>query len=578
MSEETIIGIDLGTTNSLCCAFVDGKPELIPNAHGSYLTPSMVGILDDDQIVIGQSAKELQVTKPDQVVSCFKRWMGTNKEVKIGRKKFNAIELSSLILSSLHKDAEEFLGKKIRHTVITVPAYFNDNQRKATQQAGQIAGLKVKRIVNEPTAAALTYGFHDRQADKNLIVVDLGGGTFDVTIMEVFEGALEIISTAGITQLGGEDFTNRLTSWAIGEQGMRYETTELKHPHYFSRIREQCEKAKRNLQTSEQAVILIPNLDGRFSEPPNEFVITRKKASEIFESLVQQISQPINKAIRDSRLQPENIDEVILVGGATREKSVQNHIRNLFNKTPLCEIDPDKVVALGAGIQAALITNDHAVDDMVMTDVCPFTLGIEAARTFGEELASGYFSPIIHRNTTIPVSKQESFTTVHPNQTFVTLKVFQGESRKVADNLPLGELVVDGIPPGPAGTSFQVRFTYDLNGILEVEAFIPNSTKQHRAVITKNVHGLSPTEVRAALVKMQNLKFYPREDLQNQHLLLFAEKSVGEISPFHREQLESAIDYFESGLNSGDKAVYQASKDLLLTTLASLGLHWDEPK
>lgn len=571
-----IIGIDLGTTNSLCAVFQDGAPRLIANSHGHLLTPSIVGVLTSGQVVVGLPAKELRVTQPQRCVSCFKRWMGTNQRVDIGGQEFNSTELSSLVLRSLREDAERDLGCEVRDAVITVPAYFNDHQRKATKQAGELAGLRVKRIINEPTAAALVYGFHDRRSDKNLAVVDLGGGTFDVTVMEVFEGTLEIKSTAGETQLGGEDFTSRLVSWILQQQGKQLETAELQLPLYVARLRDECEAAKRKLATEPAASVRIPDQQGEFREQPLTITISQEQLKVITDSLIKRLARPMSRALRDAELSPGDISEVVLVGGATRASDVQAYVEQFFETKTLCHFNPDEVVALGAAVQAALIADDAAVEDMVMTDICPFTLGVEVAKELGQRDMAGFFLPIIHRNTTIPVSKEEIVYTKRPNQREVQVRVFQGEARKVADNLLLGTLEVTGIPSGPSGQPLHLRFTYDLNGILEVEAYLPATGRKFQTVLTQHATGLSEKEIAGAHAKMQAIKFYPRDEVHNQHLILYAERVIGEINMHQRGELEEALDSFEAALESGDREVYLHARQGLLIVLSGLGFPVEE--
>ena len=571
-----IIGIDLGTTNSLCGVFLAGEPRLIPNAVGSLLTPSVVGILDDGQLLVGEAARELRVTRPEACVSCFKRLMGSNEKVTLLGRSFSAPELSSLVLRSLKGDAETFLREEVTEAVITVPAYFNDNQRKATKIAGELAGLKVRRILNEPTAAALTYGFHDRNAEKRLIVIDLGGGTFDVTLMEVFEGTLEIVATAGESCLGGEDFTNRMVAILLAKQGKQFEVAELQQPLQVARLRQLCEQAKRGLLDQEEVSIRLPDELGQLPEKARQATISRAAYATAVKPLLDRLAGPINKALRDGRTSAEQIDEVILVGGATRMVVLQDFVREYFQQEPHARFNPDEVVGLGAAVQAALIADDRAVDDMVMTDVCPFTLGVETCRELGGQRREGYFTPIIHRNTTIPVSKEDVFSTVVHNQQVVKLSIYQGENRRVEHNLKIGELEVTGIPPGPAGQEIFIRFTYDLNGLLEVEAYVANSTNKFRTVLTQHSAHMSDEELREAVERMQQLKYYPREDMVNQRLLRFAERMVGEVSPYLREQVEAAVDYFEQALNGGDKQGVEHARAALIQVFASLGISVEE--
>ncbi|MGB7323666.1 MAG: molecular chaperone HscC [Rubripirellula sp.] len=571
---DICIGIDLGTTHSLVSVFRDGQPTLIPNRHGSVMTPSVVGVLKNGEVVVGQTAKELRVTDPDQCSWCFKRYMGQDRRFQLGNKEFTPHELSSLVLRSLKNDATEALGREVTDAVITVPAYFNDHARQATRLAGEMAGLNVRRMINEPTAAALMYGFNDRDDEKNIVVIDLGGGTFDVTVMEVFEGTLEIRASAGESLLGGEDFTDRIVSEVLSNENSRLELAELNDPLRVARLRSECETAKRALATEESASIRVPESDGRFGDSPKKFRIDRKVFARLCNPLMQRIAAPIARALRDAEIQPREIDEIILVGGATRMDVLRRFVEDYFGKPAVMRHSPDEVVALGASIQAALIDQDAAVDDMIMTDVCPFTMGVEVVRELGGQMREGYFSPVLHRNSTIPISKEELYSTVSANQTSVTIKVYQGDARKVADNVLLGELEVSPLPPGPAGNPFYIRFTYDMSGVLEVEAYAPKG-KKFRTVLTNHVKGLSPKAVQAAKRRIGELKFYPREDLANQQLARFAERMLGELHPSQRNQLDGTLDAFEAAMIRADRNEFEMARQQLLMCLSALGLDPD---
>jgi molecular chaperone HscC len=566
-----IVGIDLGTTNSLVAVFQEGQPRLIPNPHGKVLTPSVVGLLPSGEVVVGETARELRVTEPTRCVWAFKRWMGQSREITLGERKFTPPELSSLVLRSLKEDAEAFLREPVSEAVITVPAYFNDHQRKATQVAGRLAGLVVRRIINEPTAAALAYGFHDRDAEKRLLVFDLGGGTFDVTLMEVSSGTMEIVATAGENFLGGEDFTERLVATVLARQGRQFEVEEHRHPKLVSRLRVECENAKRSLLASPTATIRLPDDDGQLPAQPESVELSRHDFTTLAQPLLSRLRGPLERVLRDAQLEPAEIDDVILVGGASRMPDVVDLVRDSFGRPPRCELNPDEVVALGAAVQSALILDKAEVADLVMTDVCPHSLGVEVTKSFGQRMEPGFFSPIIHRNTTIPVSREESFCTLSMNQTAILLKIYQGESRRVSDNLQLGELEVTGIPPGPPGQPIIVRFTYDLNGLLEVESFIPNTDRRFQVVLNQEVSGLSSEQVKQAVERLQQLKFYPRDRLENRRLVLFCERLVGEVAPHQREMLEAVLDQFELGLASGSRERYAEARAALLRTLADLG-------
>ncbi|MFT5525751.1 MAG: molecular chaperone HscC [Pirellulaceae bacterium] len=570
-----IVGIDLGTTNSLCAIFEDGEPKLIPNAHNDVLTPSVVGILDDGQVIIGAPAVSLQVTKPDRTASRFKRYMGTDRKLAVADQEFSAAELSSLVLKSLKGDAEAYLGESVDEAVITVPAYFNDHQRKATKLAGELAGLTVRRIINEPTAAALTYGFHERDAEKHILVIDLGGGTFDVTLMEIFEGTLEIVSTSGENFLGGEDFTDRIVSSALKKINLLLETAEMRQPLRVARLRQESEKAKRELFEVEEVAIRIPSEQGEFDESTPAFALNRDSFALICEPLLKRLGGPVGKALRDGGVEPELIGDVILVGGATRMLAMHEYLQEQFQFAPSMKFNPDEVVGLGASVQAALINDDRAVEDMVMTDVCPHTLGVEIVKEFGHQHMPGYFQPIIHRNTTIPVSREETVSTIINNQREILVRVFQGEARKTKDNLLLGELRVEEIPPGPPGTEIAIRFTYDINGIIEVEAFVPSTGKKFHTVLTQHASGMSQELIDEAVSRLQQLKFYPRDDVENQRLVLYCEQIVGEVNKHQREQLEEAIDMFEQAMASGDRDFFDHARSGLLITINQLGFNYE---
>jgi molecular chaperone HscC len=500
--------------------------------------------------------------------------MGGKESTTLGTQTFTPPELSSLVLAALRDDAKQFLGTAVHEAVITVPAYFNDNQRQATKLAGEMAGFRVRRIVNEPTAAALTYGFHDRDADKKILVIDLGGGTFDVTLMEVFEGTLEIISTAGESFLGGEDFTDRLVAALLQKQGLQLESAELREPLRVARLRQLCNLAKHELAVAAAATIRLPEADGRLAANGPSVTLTRDAYRELTAPLVERLKAPVAKALRDGKVTPVDIADVILVGGATRMSIIHEFVLTYLNKAPICTFNPDEVVALGAAVQAALIADDRAVDDIVMTDVCPFTLGVDTAKAFHSQIKSGYFTPIIHRNTTIPVSREEVFQTIVANQQYVKVDVYQGEHRRVEQNLKIGELTVTGIPPGPAGQPIHIRFTYDLNGILEVEAYLADSLKKFRTVLTNHAAALSPTELQEAVQKLQSLKYYPREDMEKQQLLRYCERLVGELSPYQRPELESAIDSFEAAMASGDRDSVESAQQDLLHMISALGFEF----
>ncbi len=558
-----IIGIDLGTTNSVAAYLSENGPTLIPNALGNFLTPSVVAVDDQDRILVGQSAKDYQVLHPSRCASVFKRYMGMTHDVKLGKHLFTPEKLSSVVLQSLKQDAEALLGMPITDAVITVPAYFNDNQRKATIAAGQMAGLNVRRILNEPTAAALAYGMHDQQDERILMIVDLGGGTFDVSIVEIFEGSIEVRATAGECFLGGEDFTMSMVANILKQRGMTLEKEELVAPKRVARLAQQCEVAKRRLSKEDSADVRFPDQKGEYSENSPVYQITKEQFQTWTGPILQRIDLPIRRALGDANLTRDDIQDILLVGGATRMPSVINRIQELFSKEPQCRLDPDLVVGLGASVQAGLFSHNSFVDDLVVSDVCPFTLGIQISKQIGDRDVSGYFMPIINRNTTIPASRVDRVQTVRPNQTTIEVTVYQGESRLVKDNLKISSFSVSGIPPGPAGQEIDIRFTYDLNGVLEVEATIVATGKKISHVVTHYAKNLSPSEIKKAINDMQGLKLHPRDDAINQFVIRRAERLFVELPVRERNVLGSLIDGFEGAMQLQDEQAINSCREAL---------------
>lgn len=566
-----IIGIDLGTTNSLVAHLTADGPRLIPNALGEMLTPSVVGIDADGQVLVGSAAREYQVLHPERCASTFKRQMGSDWKTTLAGQQLDAVELSSLVLKSLKADAEAHLGKPVVEAVITVPAYFNELQRKATMRAGKIAGLDVKRILNEPTAAAIAYGVHETEDEKIIVIYDLGGGTFDVSVLERFEGTLEIRSSAGEIFLGGEDFTSTLAARVLESQGMVFERTELEHPLMVARLRRECELAKRQFSRGDEATVRIPTFQGDLPEDGPRVTIRREEFEKWTDQILSRTDSPLRRALGDAKLKRQDVDEVILVGGATRMRAVRDRIRRTFDKEPRCSLNPDEVVALGAAIQAGLIGRDASLEDLVVTDVAPFTLGIEICHDYGGQHRDGYFLPIINRNTTIPVSRHEVVGTVNPNQTHILITLYQGESRRVEGNLRLGEFRVDGIPRGPAGQQVDVRFTYDLNGVLEVEATVVETRKTTSFLVTRYAKQMSPDQIAKAVEAMQALKFHPREQTVNRYVLRWAERVFRELPLNERQLLESLIQGFEEAMELEDPIATESNREILQRFLEQFG-------
>jgi molecular chaperone HscC len=549
-----IVGIDLGTTNSAVAYLTAEGPRLIPNSLGDPLTPSVVGIDQKGDVLIGQAARDLQVTYPECCATAFKRQMGTDYAKELRGRSFTPEMLSSLVLRSLKQDAEAFLQQPIEQAVITVPAYFNEHQRNATIRAGQIAGLTVNRLLNEPTAAAIAYGFHEVKQDKTILVVDLGGGTFDVSVVEMFEGMVEVRASSGDSFLGGEDFTAALAVRVLETQGWMFERAEMERPLMVSRLQHLCEFAKRRLSYEPAVAIRIPDRQGELVDGGAEVNVTRGQFEAWTERILTRIETPMRRAVADGGLNYATLDEVILVGGATRMPCFFARLRDITGHSPQLRIDPDHVVALGAAVQAGLIASASALGDLVVTDVAPFTLGIEISKQLAGELRSGYMLPIIHRNTTIPISRMHRVQTIAPNQTEMAIAIYQGENRHVKNNIQLGEFTLDGIPAGPPGQEVDIRFTYDLNGVLEVDATVVRTQRKLTHVIARHAHGMSKEQIRKAVAQMQSLKTHPRDEAVNQSLLKRGERLYGELSLGAQQFLGQLLDGFEQALELGEKA------------------------
>ncbi|MCA8988515.1 MAG: Hsp70 family protein, partial [Planctomycetaceae bacterium] len=456
-------GIDLGTTYSAVAMMKDGRPELIPNSLGEVLTPSVVAFDERGVPMVGKPAREYAVLHPARAAAVFKRHMGSEWTVKLGGRERSATELSAILLSHLRQEAEQRIGKSIEKVVITVPAYFNDAQRNATIEAGEAAGMEVQRVINEPTAAAIAYGLHEIDQERTAAIIDLGGGTFDVSIIEQYESVVEVKSSAGEIFLGGEDFTSALVFQLLQQQGHTLEIAEMRLPQQVARVRHICERLKRELTDQEQVTFRWPDEQGQADPDGKEVIVTRTQFNEWTEHILTRLTRPLRRAIGDAGVTPDEIDNVILVGGATRMPCVIQLTEKLFNQKAKYNLPPDSVVALGAAIQAGLIEKDGGLGELVVTDVAPFTLGIEISRKIGNQYRDGYFDPIIPRNTPLPTSRMSRVSTLAPNQTHIRVAIYQGESRRVEENLLLGELNIDGIPPGPPGQEVDVRFSYDLN-------------------------------------------------------------------------------------------------------------------
>lgn len=543
-----IVGIDLGTTNSLVAVWSEGVATLVPNSLKQSLTPSVVSMGTAGEILVGQGASERLYTHPTYTAASFKRYMGSNRQIFLGKRLFRAEELSALVLKSLKADAEAFLGERVTEAVITVPAYFSDAQRKATRAAGELAGLKVERLLNEPTAAALAYGLNQGPVERKFLVFDLGGGTFDVSILELFEGVMEVRASAGDNFLGGEDFVERLVDGFMSDVGTRSGLNLPKEGPLHARLRVLAEQAKRTLSSAEHATMTL-NWEGKSFT----WEISRERFERLVEPLVQRLRAPVERALRDSRLRAADLDEVLLIGGATRMPLIRKLVATMFGRLPSTHIHPDEAVALGAAVQAGLKARDVALNEVVLTDVCPYTLGTEVSRRLADgQFEGGIYLPVIERNTVIPASRVERVWTLVDFQKIVEVNVFQGESRMVRDNIHLGKLTMP-VPRKKAGEeSVDIRFTYDINGLLEVEATIVSTGDRKQILIEENPGVLTKEEIATRRIELAALKIHPRDQAENQAIVARGERLFEQSLGDTRDFIGQALGRFQEILARQD--------------------------
>jgi len=544
-----IIGIDLGTTNSLAGVWRNGIASLIPNAIGQVLTPSCVSLGENGDILVGQAARDRLATHPLRTAANFKRSMGSPKTFDLGNQSFRPEELSAIVLRALKADAETYLGEPVREAIITVPAYFNDLQRKATQSAGAIAGLEVLRLLTEPTAAALAYGVLESEREQTILVVDIGGGTFDVSLLQSFEGVMEVRATAGDIWLGGEDFVDVIVNGFMEAAGTKAGLPPVSAAAaVHGALRHEAELAKRALSDAQEARIAVIYRDQEVA-----WTLTRDNFEALSEPVLSRIRRPIERALGDARMHPDEISQVILAGGASRMPMFRRLIGRLFRRLPSQSINPDEVVARGAAVRAGMQMRAAGLEELVMTDVCPFTLGIDTSSAMPDgSRITGLFSPIIERNTVIPVSRVSRYTTISDNQTKITFGIYQGESRLVKDNLKLGELVVH-VPRLPAGEAqVDVRFTHDASGLLEVETTVEQTGATDRLVIEGQAGRLTPAEVEERLARLAKLKVAPRDEAENIALIARADRLYQQCLGAEREQIGIALAHFIAALETQD--------------------------
>ena len=486
MNKSRIIGIDLGTSTSEVAVFENGESVVIKNKDGDVITPSVVGISQDNKLLVGNDARDQFILRPDNTVMEVKRLMGSGKTVNMGEKEYKPEEISSYILSYLKECAEVYLGESVERAVITVPAYFTDEQRRATVEAGKLAGFKVERIINEPTAAALTYGIDHMEENEHVLVYDLGGGTLDVTLLEMFDGVLEVKASSGNNHLGGKDFDDKLINYLIDKFKEEHAIDLSKDIKAMVRLKEAAEVCKINLSSSEEYRIVLPFIANKNNEPISmEINITKDIFEELIKDLIDSTKAQIDLVLKDASLSADNITTILLVGGSTRIPLVKKLLEEIFDKEPKSLVDPDLAVVMGAAIQSAILNDELSAEtDILITDVCPYTLGIEVLEVFnGIPMPDGY-SILINRNTTIPVVKEDIYYTASDNQTEVEIKIYQGDYKRASMNNFLGNFRLSDIPKASAGDErIKVKFTYDVNGILQVEAIVMSSGKNANITI-----------------------------------------------------------------------------------------------
>ena len=562
-----IIGIDLGTTNSCVAVMEGGEPVVIPNPEGNRTTPSVVAFSKNGERLVGQIAKRQAVTNPDHTVISIKRDMGTNKKIKIEGDEFTPQEISAMILQKLKTDAENYLGQKVTQAVITVPAYFSDSQRQATKDAGKIAGLEVLRIINEPTAAALAYGMDKEDKDQKIMVYDLGGGTFDVSILDIGDGVFEVLATSGNNRLGGDDFDQRIINYLVEEfkkdQGIDLSSDK----QAMQRLKEAAEKAKIELSGVGQTNINLPYITADSSGPKHlDITLTRAKFEDLIRDLIEATTGPVNQALKDSGLTAAQIDQVLLVGGSTRVPAVQEAVRKIINKEPNKGINPDECVAIGAAIQGGVLSGD--VKDLVLLDVTPLSLGIV---TYG-----GVFTKLIERNTTIPTKKSQIFSTAADGQTSVEVHVLQGEREMAAYNKTLGRFQLSGIPPAPRGIpQIEVTFDIDANGIVHVSAKDMATGNEQNVSITASSN-LSEDDIQKAV---KDAEAHAAEDKKKKEevevknnaesLVYSSEKTLEEvgdkISAEEKAKVQTEIDNVKKALETNNTETIKDATEKLTT-------------
>jgi len=564
-----LIGIDLGTTNSAVAIWRSGNAELIENALGKLLTPSAVSVDETGQSWVGSSALDRLATQPSQTATSFKRFIGTEHSTALGGKRssWKAEDLSAMVLRALVEDVEGATGHRPTEAVITVPAYFNDKQRKATRRAGELAGLEVRRLINEPTAAALAFGLQDRGDREPFLVFDLGGGTFDVSIVEMFDGIVEVRASAGDNRLGGDDFDTVLAKLARSQMDAEAKAAldAVSADKREALMMLAAEKARRDLSDAAEAEFAVTVDGNRLAT-----TITAEAFEEACAPLVTRLREPVVRAMRDCGIASEELSDIVLVGGATRMPVVRKAITRMFGRFPNANVHPDHAVALGAAIQAGLLASGEGLEEIRISDVAPFTMGVDVAeRDQTGRIHDGLFSPIIQRNTPVPVSREQSYSTLHAGQRLVTLGIYQGEARLVRDNVKLGELNIP-TPNGPAGIEVRVRFTYDSSGLLEVDAVVPETGLEKSLVIADEEDRRDEAAFEKRRKELAKLKVHPRDEAENVALKARAERLYESFSGLARDHIGQMILQFETVVDAQDPRAIADAREQFSAALDEL--------
>ena len=570
MTAAMLVGIDLGTTNSAVALWQDGAPQLVPNALGKELTPSAVSIAKGGQTWVGEAALDRMATHPADTATSFKRMMGTAATVTLAGTTLTPEDLSAMVLRSLADDVEAATGQRPTAAVITVPAYFNERQRRATRRAGEIAGLEVKRLINEPTAAALAFGLTDRGDREPFLVFDLGGGTFDVSIVEMFEGIVEVRASAGDNRLGGDDFDDVLVKLVepmiAADAGGRDALAVVPNDRRRALMMLAAERTRRALSNAEAADFTVV-----VDDTPLSARITTEAFEEAAAGLVKRLRDPVIRALRDCHIDVRTLSDIVLVGGATRMPVVRKALTRMFGRFPNATVHPDHAVALGAAIQAGLLSGGEGLEEIRITDVAPFTLGVDTAtRDQHGRMHDGIFAPIIERNTPVPVSRMERFFTLADNQREIAFGIYQGEARDVKNNVKLGEINAP-VPPRPAGeVMVEVRFTYDTSGLLEVDLEVPASGLQRNLVIVDEDDKRSKKDIEGRRKLLEKLKVHPRDEAENVAMLARAERAYEGFTGHVRDVIGQLLTEYQGALEKQDPRIIADARDGLAKLLDQL--------